>query len=78
LRRTLGVDLDPMGLVGGQILDVEDCIHGARSQTCAARNAFDGVNVNHPLVLVKTGYRANRDTFSEAAIQAVISNNDGH
>jgi hypothetical protein len=67
-----------MELVGRQILHVEDCIHGARSQARAARNAFDGVNVNHPLVLVKTGYRTNLDTFGEAAIHAVICNNDCH
>jgi hypothetical protein len=75
---TLGVDGDPVMLVGRQILDFINRTNRANGNAGSAIDAYHRIDVEHFVVGVKTDHRADGHAVGEAAQVAIVSDYGCH
>src|SRR5690606_16773984 len=78
LRSALGVDLQPVLLVLGQLRLVVDRLDRTLRHARSTIDTLVRIDVEHLVVPVKTLDRADGDTIRESAPLAVVSDDEGH
>jgi hypothetical protein len=72
------IDLDPLLKLVGQLSIVVNGLHGTLRYASTAVDALLGIDVEHVFVGVKAVDGAHRHTVGEAALAAVVGNDEGH